>query len=406
MPFYQEKGTNGGIEHHHHTRTVINKETTIIEKAVLNASMENLTVRNLSVTNLSVPDPSIFYPPPIEQNLLNASFLDFSTNEAVIALQVNNKPFLTFSPETTTVVVPALNASTATFETLHVGRIETTQGNEIGGVLLNGGTVTAPSNVYVGEHFVARHGAIGGVTFKGGAGAFSNLVSKKIETPELHVESAYITNISCANDVAFLGVSAQRLSVAKDACISGVRIHDCGIFCDFGSIAMLKSGRLEIDNISITSEDESINITGGLFTPESSVNSIGCIHTENNNVSISGSLSVLSADISSLTADILTVNTLHTPGMFLETANIGTLSASTVNSSSLTCSHIVSENTITAKDFRLLDGTSIVNTLLPKGVIMLFCGSVPPRGWLKCDGRGGTPLLAGPSPNVVYIVRV
>jgi hypothetical protein len=46
-----------------------------------------------------------------------------------------------------------------------------------------------------------------------------------------------------------------------------------------------------------------------------------------------------------------------------------------------------------------------LNGVFPSGMIMLFSGKTPPRGWLECNGKMGTPNLPSPASGVIYIVR-
>jgi microcystin-dependent protein len=46
-----------------------------------------------------------------------------------------------------------------------------------------------------------------------------------------------------------------------------------------------------------------------------------------------------------------------------------------------------------------------LHNVFPLGMIMLFSGKTPPRGWLECNGKGGTPLILSPAKDVIYVIR-
>ncbi len=41
----------------------------------------------------------------------------------------------------------------------------------------------------------------------------------------------------------------------------------------------------------------------------------------------------------------------------------------------------------------------------PKGEIRVLIGQKPPKGWLACNGRKGTPCMKSPYPNTQYVIR-
>jgi hypothetical protein len=86
----------------------------------------------------------------------------------------------------------------------------------------------------------------------------------------------------------------------------------------------------------------------------------------------------------------------------IETENIVSESGTFEN---LNVKRLEITNGIKASDYRLLDGTSILNSVFPVGIIMLFNGKLAPKGWFECNGKMGTPFLPSPAVGVIYIVR-
>lgn len=399
-------------------RTIVQKETIIREKPiqVLNASLETLFVKHLRV-----PDITLFYPP--EPHKLNNSFLDFSTNNSSVDLRINNAPFLTYSRNQ--LYTNNINVSTGMFDTLsvsniRVGRIESST-NEIGGVFMTSGHLTVPGNLHIGQTFVAKEGSMGGVLFRNGKSAFT-----EVSTTRLIAERASISDLICSQfsssqssiDLAGVSISngdihANSVISDSDSCISGVRLHNCGIDCEFANLSMLHVRKIDIDSASISSVDDRLSMDVGIVTPPESINNIGCIRCDKSSLSVEGSLTVSSANIGHLSVQDIIVqdirvgsttiqpNGIHTPMITVGIADIPTL-----NTHHTTCARIDVTEEIRANDYKLSDGTSILKGVFPKHIIMLYHGDVPPRGWLLCDGRGGTPRLPSPTPGVIYIVRV
>jgi len=399
------------------TRTIVQKETLIreIPIQVLNASLDNLCVNNLSVIHFSVPDITVFHPK--DPHILKNSFLDFSTDSDTVELRTNNTSFLRYVDSN--LYTNNVTVSLATISKLCVGRIESTEGNEIGGVFLRNRSLTVPGSAYVGESFVAKEGAVGGVTFKNGRAVFT-----QIDTRVMNTERLCVNDLSCAfpvrlGDVGLSGgnVNANTLHVETDSCISGVRIHDCGIDCDYASISRVSSHRFDIDNLSLSSFEDRLTVGGGIFTPIQSVNNLGCLMSDGSSVFIDGKLTAYSGTLTSVQTESLVVgdviidkNSVKAPaGLFdsLVACNVHTsrIDTSGVHASNIHCSRI-DTSVIVADDYIGRDGTAILKNVIPVGMISLFSGEIPPRGWMLCDGRGGRPRLPSPTPGVIYMVRV
>jgi hypothetical protein len=394
------------VGHKPSTRTVIQKETIIREQPiqVLNASLENLFASNLSVLHFSVPDITVFHPK--NPHILNESFLDFSTNTSSVEMRSNNIPFLTYTRGA--LYTNNVSVSLANVSRLCVGRIESTDGNEIGGVFLKDRSLTVPGSAYVGEMLVAKEGAVGGAIFKDGAGAFTRIQTKMLQTGTLHTD-----NFSCSSGLVLGGIelsggnlNTDSLHVETDSYISGVRIHNCALECGVANISQVFSHRFDLDNLSLSSFEDRLTVGGGIFTPIDSVNNFGCLMSDGSSVSVDGNLSV-----SSIEASSGTIRTIHTDSLCIDTevqAPLGRFAS--VTTSDITCSELrcakVDTSLVIADNYTHRDGTPILKNITPPGMITLFAGEVPPRGWMMCDGRGGRPRLASPTQGVIYIVRV
>ena len=127
---------------------------------------------------------------------------------------------------------------------------------------------------------------------------------------------------------------------------------------------------------------------------ETTVAKLGCVSISDG-LLVSGNVTI-SGDIS---ADRVETRQIKTESVLTSTVN-----ASEVSTSQITA-HAISAGYVKAADFRLNDGTSILNGVFPVGMIMLFQGKIPPRGWLECNGKCGTPTLLAPTEGVIYIVR-
>ena len=422
MPFSRPPPAKQPAPEKHITRTVIQKETIVreIPVQVLNASLDTLAVHNLNVVNFSVPDITVFHPK--EPHILKKSFLDFSTDSPTIELRTNNTPFLRYAESN--LYTNNVTVSLATVSKLRVGRIESTEGNEIGGVFLNSRSLTVPGSAYVGESFVAKEGAVGGVTFKDGRAVFT-----QVDTRVMNVEQLCVKDLSCAfpvilGDVGLSGgnVNANTLHVETDSCISGVRIHDCGINCDYASISRVSSHKFDIDNLSLSSFEDRLTVGGGIFTPIQSLNNIGCLMSDGSSVCIDGKLSAYSGTLTSIHTDRLSVrdvlidnNTVDAVRGQFDTLVASNILCSRIDTTCVRCSQIdVSEvkcdnidtNVVVADEYNHKDGSSILKDIIPVGMICLFSGEIPPRGWMLCDGRGGRPRLPSPAQGVIYMVRV
>jgi hypothetical protein len=412
MPFTRDKLIPAPTQRE---RTVVQKETIIREKPiqVLNASLESLTVQRLTATHFSVPDMTIFHPPT--PHILNEAFLDFSTGAPSVDLRINNKPFLSYLNDS--LHTNNVTSSAGTFRRLFVSnlcvdRIESSRANEIGGVFMSSGHLTVPGNIHADE-FVAKSGAIGGIPFSDGKGAFTAVTSKHVSA-----DRVCVADLSCSQkSIELGGVHLSEGSIeASDSCISGVRIHNCRVECDSVNASIVSAHRLDLDGASISSIDDRLSVDVGIVTPFDSANTLGCIRADKSSLIVSGVLTARTGIFQSVSTNALESaeifsdkikvgNTIVNPdGISTQTVEANSADIATLVSSEIACSSIkVAE--IRADDYKLTDGTSILKGVFPKGLIMLYHGEVAPRGWLVCDGRGGTPRITCPTPGVIYIVR-
>jgi hypothetical protein len=399
-------------------RVVVQKETVIreIPVQVLNASLDFLTVNRLSVTDLSIPDKSIFYPP--NPHVFTKPFINFAGSSPTIELRSNTNVLLSF--KNNSLYTNNVNVSSGSFDNisvskLSVDRIESRHGNEIGGVFMKEGHLTVPGNICADE-FVAKTGSIGGIVFREGKSAFTHLTSKKIDVSQICV-----SDLSCSQAVIQIGgvelsggtLSAEAIQVESDSCISGVRIHNCGIECDFANMGMLSVNRVDFDCGSFSSFEDRISADVGFITPTNSTNSIGCTIIDKDSLIVDGDLKANTVEVKTISAEVLAAESVCVGGTQLQpngvdtpmiSADIGTITK--LSSAHIECTRIDVASEIRADDYKLTDGTSILKGVFPKGIIMMYQGSVPPRGWLPCDGRGGTPRITSPVLGVIYIVRV
>jgi hypothetical protein len=338
MPYSKSK--NVVYYHHNHKTTdVLIQKEIVIERPVMNGSMESLTVDRLMVRDISLSDPSIFYPP--DPHIFKEAYLEFSSD--VVGFKAE-KTFLEYNKRTDIVSTENLDTQTLTAHTVDISllradRLETSE-NMIGGIILRNGGFSAPGNVNVGSHFIASTGNIGGVSLKQGI---------------------------VRGDILDVTSTQSNLTVSGDL-----------------TCKVIKCKRLEIDEFP------------SIVTDSDSVHSIG-------NLSISEGAAYFSGKFTSLCMSTEFVESEKVSTQHLDVHTLATMKELTVEK--MNTKSVVIDGTVKAHDFRLQDGTSILNGVFPLGMIMLYNGKVPPRGWLECNGKGGTPVMDSPAPNVIYIVR-
>jgi len=430
--------------------SVIERNTHIVhERPVITASLEQLTVRRLAVSeSFSLPDPSIFYPPHPEElptsHLVfrgsadhvelrtgdghaffqydchkNVAYTEHHSTELLDAGVVHSDAIKTGRLEATEIIVPSLNVPSIRTE-----RLETLT-TEIGGILLREGTLAAPRDALIGQHLTAKSAAVGGVSLReetvtAAFGEVGVLGCDTVRTELLEVGSPALTlggvqlhhgNVECRN-VRFEGGTGKTLVIenVRSGAIAteSLRVGGRQIF--------VKDGTLVLDGGIATHEDSKL---GPLWIGKEGACLVGqfvASSVEASNVT-SGAVSTHELVVDRhgkiggvvCTDGIVTAKEVGSRSVRAEEAAVGMLSATTANVSNVVCTKVTSgqvvAESVTSKDYRLSDGTSILNGIFPPGMIMLFAGGTPPRGWLMCNGTGGTPLLPPPAPGVIYIVR-
>jgi hypothetical protein len=443
MPFKPEEETNV-------TTYIVRKEIeTIREVPFFPDKMEKLILTNLIVTkNIEIPDPTIFYRPNPEK--LSNSFLNFCTPSNIVEFKINDSAFLTFDEkdrqihsskigcstlnadivqskraEFDELIIPSLTVSTISADVIKVGRIESAPANDIGGVLLKDGTINA-NTIQVGNT-VSVCGNIGGCSLK----------NKNIWASDVNVINLNAATISCGL------IACDRLVCdVKHITLGGVRFSDGNIKIgnlDASTIntntietksvrtdtiitTNIETKNIKLETLDLFGTNNRLSVSGGLYIPvshiseigklkltkdlavldvpfhvksiETTVAKLGCVSISDG-VLVSGNVTI-SGDIS---ADRVETRQIKTESVLTSTIN-----ASEVHASQITA-HAISAGYVKAADFRLNDGTSILNGVFPVGMIMLFQGKIPPRGWLECNGKCGTPTLLAPTDGVIYIVR-
>ena len=417
MPFYTKTDT-------HTKEVIIRREVeTVREVPVLTGQMDSLSVNSLTITgNIRVPDITQFYPPT--PHIFQRGILF----NGVAELAYKDTPFLKFDPYTSNVCIDTLctsnihtnhiqseyakvstldvdtiKTSALTLSTLCVGRIEAAA-NIIGGVVLRDGGLSAPGYVSVGAHFIATDGTIGGVSLK----------YNEVRTHGLHAQTM------CAQTVSFGYIETSRIHcTAPYIVFGGVHLLSGDVVC-----AKLKNDQIATTHIQTETLDCSRITTPVIFdsdivTPSARIGSVVAtsanvrelitVHTRADTAHIG------TADILRLTTSDVRTHRLSCETAVFSSVETSTLSASSVIShtvcaslietSKLTVDEISIKGAIRAPDFRLPDGTSILHSVFPIGMIMLFSGKTPPRGWLECNGKGGTPSIPGPAKDVIYVIR-
>jgi hypothetical protein len=444
MPFYEDERLES-----EETQVIIQKEIKVVREVPIQTGvMDSLIVSNLVVSrDIKIPNPTIFYPPNPE--ILRSSYLNFSTHEPV-HLQSNGKSFLEYrndgmlysenigaqtsvaqfasfdKAQINEIITPIISVPLLSANTIKAARFESTA-NDIGGVLLKNGTVNAPQEIYTGN-IVSKVGSIGSVQLKDSNVSCSSIKGddatfKNMTCDRLYCSAPYIT----VGNVQFSNGSMLASSV-----------YTAAVFTE-----KINTQRAELDNIStkkitigeteLSDGSDMFCVSKGIFTPLNSSNTLGPLTLNKNNAILSGALNAqniqsLSATIYEMDSTVLNVRkSLQVGDTFISTDRISTsnitlqtvsatdatlknieteqINSETINTDKLTVKTVEITDGIKAADYRLLDGTSILNGVFPVGMIMLFSGKVPPRGWVECTGKMGTPNIPSPAPGVIYIVR-
>lgn len=436
------------------TPQVVERFTHVVrEQSVLNASMDTLTVKTLRVeSHLAVPDVTLFYPPHPET--LASSFLNFDTPSRNVEFRTGGNAFFCYNSDTDAGYIKALHAeqletAVARTNTLRATKIETTDlvlpylhvphlrterletpAMEIGGIVLREGTAMIPRDAYVGSSLTVPRATIGS----------AHLDEHGLSVPSLRA----LETISCGQ------LTAERIvTSAPTLTLGGVTLDHGDVHArnlEFqgatGStlvtdtlqsvVAMTSDLRVGTQRVSCKDAEDAIAVSGGLIVPgpsrigplsvtpreatlvgafhassvECEVGSIQRLHVGAEGASIAGPACVAGVSLSN---DTVSASRAKFSSLQSEEAATTILSSATVNASNVTCTHVganqVVTNSIVSKDYRLPDGTSILNGIFPAGMIMLYAGTTPPRGWLVCNGTGGTPSIPSPAAGVIYIVR-
>jgi hypothetical protein len=401
-------------QHHHH-----NTHTIVREVPIVNASLDSLTVGSIRVLNdIVVPNRSTFYPP-------TPSFVELQSDaESVVGFRVDKTPFLVFDTSANELHTVNMVAESGHFQNLHVQRL-TTSVTDFGSLLVKNGNLYVPENANVGNHFIAGTGSVGGV----------QLHNRTVTSLEMSTDQLNATSISCdILNTARIHCEAPYITMGGVRLLSGdveareLRSKDAHIqHCILGD---LECG-------SISSMSDKLSVSTGIETPPESSNVLGCLRISKQHVDIEGVLR----------SDVVSANTVETESISTKdlqvwgsgtiadvqlskgeiSATRGRIGGVLLSQNSLDCMEvktgilksigaqteslfvgddiILEDGSVRAKDFRLKDGTSILNGVFPPGMIMMFHGKVAPRGWMECNGKCGTPLLTPPSPEVIYIVR-
>jgi hypothetical protein len=401
--------------HHHHSNTIIR------EIPVVDASLNSLSVSSITVTgSIAIPDPSVFYPP-------KESFVELrAEEESVVGFRVDkDAPFFTYDPATGNATLPTFVSPNATIESLTAGRF-TVSVAEFGHVLMKEGSVYAPESAHVGGHLVATTGAIGGVQCKNARMMSTSLKTEIVEARTVACEYLDAERIHCA---------------APHITLGGVRLLSGGIDAMQVFTEEISAHKSMFDAIhcgELSSISDRLSVTSGIVTPPESCNELGCLRADRLSVCVSGQLIAKSietpyigtGEVSTTELKVWGAGTIadvqinrgevhatagHFGGVHLSNSTVVAEGIrahhSILNTQCLREELLVGENivlrdgAVRAADFRLNDGTSILNGVFPPGMIMLFHGKVAPRGWMECNGKGGTPTLAPPAAGVIYIVR-
>lgn len=406
---------------------------------MINASLQTLEVNTLTVRDsIHIQDPSVFYPP--EPHKFVSPFLEFSgDSNSIVGFRVGNEPFLQYDVSSNCVCAVHLASETVETGILKTDRIECSNATEFAGVLLKEGKAYIPGEACVGGHFIAKTGSVGGVNFR--EGTIKSLHSSAV--------SMSVDMFSCAMPIVLLGgvtlsrgcvyanrveLEASSLTTSGDELVfsTGIRTPPNTIN-ELGSIHTQSGHTTIVGNVSVTDRFSAnsadiggieldhntlrvwgVGMIGGVTLQDNSISSmeadIGPLRVKEDSVVVRGtiqSFSTQTSDVSAFSIQSLNVTTSRLDASSVETSNLlaSTISTTAISTSSISTSSI-STTAISAGDYKLSDGSSILNWVYPRGVITLFHGKTPPRGWLECTGRAGTPKLDPPSPDVIYIVRM
>jgi hypothetical protein len=423
MPFITKKSGITPYVKPNEILTILQKETVVNEYKidVLSASLETLAVEDLKITkNLIVPDITLFYPP--NPHIFYENHLLFSNTGNIVSFKTDDgHSFINFDKHRNNVIIynlECINFFSRCIETdlLSVKKIITSEGNEIGGVFLKNNTITVPDNANIGGHITAKNGNIGGCTFRENKGTFY----------ELSVDILSIKNTlsySFPEKIGGVTLKNGNISTSNECFLSGITLKDSSIECK----------QIIIDSNTFSINNDMLNSPLGINTPKNSSNNIGILKITSNNVNIDSELYVNTkistnlANIKNIFTDyIWTEKRAKLCGSVFESntftiscANIGdiTLKDNKIQAESIECSSLsvkdklnipslcikdslqigseikLSKDIIRAKDYTFLDGTSMKNDFITRNMIVMFHGKNPPKGWVKCDGMFGTPLL-------------
>lgn len=427
---------------------IIQKDINVVRELPNIGILESLIVSNLIVSrDIKIPDPSIFYPPNPE--ILKNSYLNFLTDEHV-NFQSNGKPFLEYrndgmlysenigaqksiaqfarfeKAQIDEIITPILSVPLISTNVIRATRFETLT-NEFGGVLLKNGSVNAPSDIYSGN-IVSKIGSIGSVVFKD-----SIVTCKSIKSVDGAFKTMTCDTFNCSSP--FLSVGNVQFS---NGCMIAKSIYTSGIFTEriesqTARLDSLSVKSIQIGKTQLTDSSDIFSVSKGICTPSNSSNSLGPLTLTEKNADLEGSLNVqdvrsFKGFVYSLNSSVLNVHkslrvgdtVISTEGIRASSAKIKKITVNEAVLKNIETENIVSEsgnfenlnvkrleitNGIKASDYRLLDGTSILNSVFPIGMIMLFNGKLAPKGWFECNGKMGTPFLPSPVEGVIYIVR-
>ena len=427
---------------------IIQKDKNILHELPSIGILESLIVSNLVVTrDIKIPDPSIFYRPNPE--ILRNSYLNFLTHEPV-NFQYNGKPFLEYrndgmlysenigaqrsvaqfarfeKAQIDEIITPILSVPLISTNVIRAARLETLA-NDFGGVLLKNGSLNAPSDIFCGN-IVSKIGSIGSVQFKD-----SILTCTSIKSEDGTFKNVTCDKFNCS--APFLTVGNVQFS---NGCMIAKSLYTSGVFTErieaqTAKLDSLSVKRIQIGETQLTDSLDMFRVSKGICTPSNSSNTLGPLTLTEKNADLEGSLNIqdvrsFKGFIYSLNSSVLNVHkSLRVGDTIISTEGINASSAKikkiTVNEAvlkNIETEQITSEsgnfeqlnvksleitNGIKAADYRLLDGTSILNGVFPVGMIMLFNGKLAPKGWFECNGKMGTPFLPSPVEGVIYIVR-